>query len=93
MRVTITLDDVVVALIRRVREASGRSLDATINDALRLGLTGMLKVDAEGRVAQREPAAPTQRYRTPSVDLGPCLVESLDDVAEVLAGAEGEGVT
>ena len=90
MKVTITLDDDVAALTRRVRDASGRSLDATINDALRLGLTGMLDVDAEGCVAQREPAAQMRRYRTPSVDLGRCLVESLDDVAEVIAIAEGE---
>ena len=29
-------------------------------------------------------------YRTPAVDLGRCRVGSLDDVAEVLAVAEGE---
>ena len=92
MKVTITLDDDVAALTRRVRDASGRGLDATINDALRLGLTGMLNVDAEGRVAQREPAAPMGRYRTPSVDLGPCIVGSVDDVAEVLANAENERI-
>ena len=79
MRTTLTLDDDVVALTERVRSASGRSLKATVNEALRLGLTGMLK-----------PAGPTRRYRTPSVDLGPCLVGSLDDVAEVLANAEDE---
>ena len=93
MKVTITLDDDVAALTRRVRDASGRSLDATINDALRLGLTGLLEADTEGCAPQREPAPPAQRYRTPSVDLGRCLVENLDDVAEVLASAEGEGVT
>ena len=79
MRTTLTLDDDVVALTQRVRNVSGRSLKATINEALRLGLTGMLK-----------PAEPTRRYSTPSVDLGRCLVGSLDDVAEVLANAEDE---
>ena len=80
MRTTLTLDDDVVALTQRVRDASGRSLKATVNEALRLGLTGMLK-----------PAEPTRRpYRTPSVDLGRCLVGSLDDVAEVLANAEDD---
>ena len=78
MRTPLTLDDDVVALTQRVRDASGRSLKATINEALRLGLTGM------------KPAAPTGCYRTPSVDLGRCLVGSLDDVAEVLANAEDE---
>ena len=92
MKVTITLDDDVAALTWRVRGASGRSLDATVNDALRLGLTGMLNVD-EGCVAQREPAAQTRRYRTPSVDLGRCLVGSVDDVAEALAIAEDERFT
>ena len=73
------MDDDVVALAHRVHSASGGSLHATINEALRLGLTGMLKL-----------AGPTRRYRTPSVDLGPCLVGSLDDVVEVLASAEDE---
>lgn len=80
MRTTLTLDDDVVALTQRVRNASGRSFKATVNEALRLGLTGMLR-----------PAGAKRRYRTPSVDVGPCLVGSLDDVAEALAAAEGEG--
>lgn len=79
MRTTLTLNDDVVALIERVRNASGRSLKATTNEALRLGLTDMLRS-----------AGPTRGYRTRSVDLGPSLVGSLDDVAEVLGSAEDE---
>ena len=79
MRTTLTLDADVTALLRRIQEAHGRSLKAVVNDALRRGLRQMAN-----------PAAPRARYRTPTVDLGRCLVGSLDDVAEVLAVAEDE---
>ena len=36
------------------------------------------------------PSEPPVQYQTPTVDLGRCLVGSLDDVVEVLAVAEGE---
>jgi hypothetical protein len=32
-----------------------------------------------------------KRFETKIFDLGPCLLEDLDDVAEVLAIVEGEG--
>lgn len=50
-----------------------------MNDALRRGLRDMAKPNS----------APT-RFETASVDLGPCLIGNIDDVAEVLAIAEGE---
>ena len=74
MRTTLTLDPDVAALAERMQKARGCSFKALINDALRLGLRGM----------------ETPSNRTPSVDLGRCLVGSLDDVAEALAAAEGE---
>ena len=37
------------------------------------------------------PSERSVSYRTPSADLGQCLVGSIDDVAEALAVAEGEG--
>ena len=79
MRTTLTLDADVAALLRRIRRTNGGSFKAIVNDALRHGLQQM--------VAPRDPPA---RYRTPTVDLGRCLVGSLDDVAEVLAVAEDE---
>lgn len=80
MRTTLTLDPDVAALAQRIQRTHGRSFKAIVNEALRQGLRTM--------------AAPSGRpgtYRTPSVDLGRCLTGSLDDVAEVLAVAEGEG--
>ena len=79
MRTTLTLDADVAALLRRMQHTHGRSLEAVVNDALRQGLRQMM--------TQSGPPAP---YRTPTVDLGRCLVGSLDDVAEVLAVVESE---
>ena len=75
MRTTLTLDADVAALLRRMQQTHGRSFKATVNDAL------------------RQMAAPSARpapCRTPTADLGRCLLGSLDDVAEALAVAEGE---
>ena len=79
MRTTLTLDPDVAALAERMQKAHGCSFKALINDALRLGLRGM-----------ETPSNRSVSYRTPSVDLGRCLVGSLDDVPEALAVAEGE---
>ncbi|MGH7314431.1 MAG: DUF2191 domain-containing protein [Candidatus Rokuibacteriota bacterium] len=79
MRTTLTLDDDVAALLRREQTRSKKPLKILVNEALRIGLTR-----GQGR---KRPATP---YRTRSVDLGRCLVGSLDNVAEVLALAEGE---
>lgn len=79
MRTTLTLDDDVAALLKRVMARERKSLKEVVNMALREGLEQM------GR--SRSPATP---YRTTPVSLGKCLVGSLDDVAEVLAVAEGE---
>ena len=79
MRTTLTLDADVVALLRQVQQAGGHSFEAVVNDALRQGLRQMVA-----------PLGPPVRYRTPAVDLGRCLLSSLDNVAEVLAVAEDE---
>ena len=80
MRTTLTLDPDVAALAERMQRVRGQSLEAVVNEALRHGLRAM--------AASSGDAAP---YRTPAVDLGRCRVGSLDDVAEVVAIAEGEG--
>lgn len=74
-----TLDDDVAALLSRVQKARKAPQKAIVNESLRHGLKEML-------------APPQQRKRfvTKSVGLGRCLASSLDDVAEVLAVAEGE---
>ena len=79
MRTTLTLDADVAATGQRLQRARECSLKAVVNEALRRGLQEMEEPRKRGGV-----------YRTPSVDLGRCLVGSLDDVSEVLALAEGE---
>ena len=79
MRTTLTIDDDVAALIERARSSGDSSLKDVVNDALRRGLQAM-----------NAPAPDRPRYRTPSSDLGRCLVGGFDDVAEALAAAEGE---
>ena len=79
MRTTITLDKDVAVVVERLRRTRNQTLKEVINQALREGLKRM-SAPAEKRAV----------FRTRSVDLGRCLVGSVDDVAEVLAIAEGE---
>jgi len=73
------LDDDVAALLARVQKARKAPQKTVINDALRHGLKHLLA-----------PPKPRPRFETENVELGRCLVGSLDDVSEVLAVAEGE---
>jgi hypothetical protein len=78
-RTTLTLDpDVAVDLERRRRER-GTTLKEEVNELLRAGL---------GQAT--EPPAPGERFETRALPLGRPLIESFDDIAEVLAHAEGE---
>jgi hypothetical protein len=79
MRTTLSLDDDVAVLLEQVRKRRKGRLKEIVNQALREGLTRMTRV--RKRATQ---------YHTPEASLGRCLVGSLDDVAEVLAVAEGE---
>jgi hypothetical protein len=79
MRTTLTLDKDVAAVIERLRKNRRQGLKRIVNDALREGL--------------KQLAAPPRKqrpFRTSSVDLGKCRLASIDNVAEVLAVAEGE---
>jgi hypothetical protein len=78
MRTTVTLEDDVAALLKQVMKRRGASLKAAVNEALRLGL--------EGLIAPRPSAA----YRVEPWNLGGSLVGSLDNVEEVLSRVEGE---
>lgn len=78
MRTTLTLDDDVAVRLVEEQERRGASFKDTVNAVLRAGL------DATAREAPCEP------FRTSGFALGPSLVGSLDNVAEVLARAEGE---
>lgn len=78
-RTTLTLDpDVATALEQRRRE-HGTTLKQEVNTLLRSGLS---------RAA--EPVTTGRPFRTKPLPLGRPRLESFDDVAEVLAFAEGE---
>ena len=79
MRTTLTLDDDVVVLVEALRKQSGVTFKEVVNVALRRGLTEMQ------RKQQRPSGEPTD-----SVSLGECRLDNVDNIAEVLAFAEGE---
>ena len=79
MRTTLTIDDDVAAAIERLRHGRDASLKEIVNEALRRGIKEM-----------SAPAKRRKRFRTRSVRLGTLQVPSLDNIAEVLAIAEGE---
>lgn len=80
MRTTLSLDKDVAAALERLRKARKAGLKQLVNEALRRGL---------GQMAS-PPAAPRRPYRTQPLSLGPCLLGNVDNIAEVLAVAEGE---
>ncbi len=79
MRTTLSLDDDVAALIARIRKSRNASLKDVVNAALR-----------EGLVKMGAPAPPRKPFRTKALSVGRCRFPNLDNVAEVLAIAEGE---
>jgi len=78
MRTTLTLDDDIAILLKRLCEERQVPFRALLNQALREGLR------------QLEAPRPTVPFHTAPVSLGQCLVGNLDDIAEVLALAEGD---
>jgi hypothetical protein len=78
MRTTMTLEKDVAARLEQAARRRKVPMKTIVNEALRAGLAAM---DAP---AHRRP------FRTTGFDLGPSLVGSLDNVAEVLARVEGE---
>lgn len=80
MRTTLTIDKDVAVQIERMRQEENVSLKEVVNRLLRQGLQA--GTDKKPR---------TQTIRTKTVDLGRCLIGSIDDVAEALSLGEGEG--
>ncbi len=80
MRTTLTLDDDVAALLEKVRQQRGSRLREIVNVALRRGLIAL----------ERDDDALQEPYRVRPLPLGRPLLASYDDVADVLAYAEGE---
>lgn len=79
MRTTLTIDDDVTAQLERLRRSRDISLKELINDALRRGLSEMT-------------APPKKRkpFRTQTIKGTTPLLDNVDNIAEVLAYAEGE---
>lgn len=80
MRTTLTLDDDVSAELERLRRERDQRLRTIVNEALRAGLL----------VLRQGPAAPTAQFRTEPASLGRPRLPNLDDIAEVLAAADGD---
>lgn len=78
-RTTLTLDPDVAAELERRRQARGTSMKAEVNALLRAGLR-----------ESAERSTPEARFETKALPLGKPALESFDDIAEVLAFAEGE---
>ena len=74
-----TIDDDVAVQLERLRRARDASLKDVINEALRRGLR-----DMAARPKKRQP------FRMQTFEMGPPLV-NIDNIAEALAYAEGEG--
>jgi hypothetical protein len=79
MRTTLTLDDDVAVQLERLRRARDANLKDLVNEALRVGLREMT-----AKPRNRKP------FRTKTFHMGEPLV-SIDNVAEAIAYAEGEG--
>lgn len=79
MRVTVALDDDVVAALERRRRELKRSLKQEVNDLLRAGLKHM---------EQEQPKA--ARFQVEPLDAGELLLDNVDDISAILAIAEGE---
>jgi len=79
MRTTLTLDEDVAKRIERLRERHGQTLRDVVNQALREGLSQI-----------ETPQRARTSHTTKAVSLGGCLIGNIDDIAEVLAVAEGD---
>ena len=82
MRTTLSLDDDVAALIERIRKSRNASLKEIVNTAL-----------WEGLVKMTTPSGRREIFRTKALSVGHCRFPNLDNVAEVLAIAEGDQLT
>jgi hypothetical protein len=80
VRTTLTLDDDVAVLLRRLVERRREPAKKIVNEAMRAGLAALAETPRSSR----------RRYRVRPVSLGRPRLPNVDNVAEVLAVAEGE---
>ena len=78
MRTTITLDDDVAHMLVKLQNVEGKSFKQVVNEVLRRGLV------------EKKPNMAQTRYSTPELHAGQCKYPDIDNVAEILAVAEGE---
>jgi len=78
-RTTLTLDPDVAAELERRRRERGTTLKGEVNELLRVGLS-----------QAGEPTGQARPFETPQLPIGRPLIESFDDIGEVLAFSEGE---
>lgn len=79
MRTTLTLDRDVAEQVKRLRRERDASLKVIINDALRLGLRGMSM-----------PPGRKKLFRTQPITGVKPMLSNVDNIAEIIALAEGE---
>ncbi len=79
MRTTLTLDPDVAARLKRLRQRRDMPFKDVVNAALREGLRAM-----------EEKPKPKRKSWTKPLSLGGSLIGPLDNIAEVLAIAEGD---
>ncbi len=79
MRTTITLEDDVAASLKRLGKGRGLKFKDLVNLALREGVKNLTA-----------PAKKRKVVYTEVVDLGICRFANIDNIAEILAVAEGE---
>ena len=79
MRTTLTIDNDVAVELERLRRTRDASMKDLVNDALRRGLRDMAA-----------PPRKRKQFRTKSFDCGRLLIDSIDNVWEVLDQIEGD---
>lgn len=79
MPTTLPIDDELVAELGRLSQASGVSVEALVNEALRRGLREMAAM-----------TRPSEPFRTKTFDAGAPLIPNLDCIGEVLALLDAE---
>jgi len=80
MRTTLTIDEDVAVQLERLRRSRDVSLKEIVNDVLRRGLRDMTATHSKKR----------KLFRTQPIEGVTPLLDNVDNVAEVLAYAEGE---
>lgn len=80
MRTTLSLDDDVAALLKRLQAESGRTWKETVNSAVRAGAEAL----DQNRRSRRTVS------RTVAVNLGSAHITDISNIHEVLSLAEGD---